>query len=132
MHRVVHVDAHATVDVHRGVRDPVAGLGGPEGGRGHLHVSGQILGQPPGRLLECQSQTFYLDVVIGQPLPDSLEATDRAAELLAGSGVLGGEFQCPLQHAELVGGQAQRPVGAQPRQHVAAADEVLGAQLHTM
>ena len=49
VHRMVHVDTDAAVDVDGGVRDPVTGLGGPERRGGHLDVGRQVLGQPPRR-----------------------------------------------------------------------------------
>ena len=87
---MVHVDPDAAVNVHRGVGDPVSGLGCPERRGGHLDVGGHVLRQPPGGLLQREPQPFDVDVVIGQTLCDSLEAADGPVELLAGAGVVGG------------------------------------------
>ena len=81
---VVHIDADPTVDMHGGVGDPVAGIGGPERRGGHFHVARLVLGQPPRGLLQRQAQTLEVDVAVGKPLGDRLEASDRPVELLAG------------------------------------------------
>ena len=107
----VQVDAHAAVDVHGGVRDPVAGVGGPELGDRDLGVRGQALVEAPGGLPQRQPLAERVDVAVGEPLRDRLEGADRATELLAGLRVRRGQRQRALGDAELLGGTGQRAAG---------------------
>ena len=77
-----------------------------------LDVGGQVLGQPPRGLGQRQPQALDVDVAVGQSRRDGLEAADRPVELLALAGVLRGELQRALEHAELKGAAAQRGMGA--------------------
>ena len=104
----VEVDADAAVDVHCRVRDPVAGVGGPELGRGDGLRGGKALGKPPGRLPHRERQEAGVDVSVGQALCDGLEGADRPVELLPGLGVLGGERDGALRDAELDGAGRDR------------------------
>src|SRR6266566_4074078 len=83
---VTGVDAHAAVDMDRGVRDPVAGLGRPELGGRDLLVTRQAGLEPPGGLPHRQPDRLDVDVGVGQPLRHRLERPDRPAELLPGPG----------------------------------------------
>ena len=131
VHLVVDVDPDSAVNVHGGVGDAVAGLGRPERAVATSTIGGQVLRKPPGCLYQRQSQTLDVDVVVGQPRRDGLEAADRPVELLAGAGVLGRQLERALEHAELEGGQSQRLVGGQPRQHIGVADDAVGSDLDT-
>src|SRR6266699_2415250 len=103
---VTGVDAHAAMDMDRGVRDPVAGLGRPElGGRDRLDV----------------------DVGVGQPLRHRLERPDRPAELLPGPGVLGGQLERPLGDAELERADPDGGAGGEP-----ARDRTVGGAEHAV
>ena len=107
VHRMVGVDADAAVHVHRGVGDTVPRLCGPERGRVDVDLGGQTLGQFPCRLRDGQAQRLDVDVAVGQPRRDGLEAADRTVELLTFARILGGEFECALEDAELKRAAAQ-------------------------
>ena len=113
--RVVDVDADAAVDVHGGVRDPVSRPRRPRTRRWRTSMSA---GRPsPSRHAACaqrQPQTLDVDVAVGQPLRHGLEAADRPVELLALAGVLGGQFEAAVEHAELIGAAPERHAVAQP------------------
>ena len=126
MHRMVLVDTHAAVHVDRGVRDAVAGIGGPELRRGDLDIGREILRDAPCCLPQGEAQTLDVDVPVGQSLSHRLEATDRLAELLAGARIVGGELQRPLQHAELIGAVPQRFPQPQPLHNLDATDLAVG------
>ena len=79
-----------------------------------VDVGRQVLGQPPRRLRHRQPQALDVDVAVGQSRRDGLEAADRPVELLALAGVLGGELQRALEHAELKCAAAQGAMGGQP------------------
>ena len=92
MRLAVEVDADAAVHVHGGVREPVAGVGGPQLRDRDLGVGGQPLVEPPGGLPEREPLAEHVDVAVGEPLRDGLEGADRAAELLARLGVRRGQL----------------------------------------
>ncbi len=75
--RVVLVDAHAAVQVLRGVHDPLAALGRPELRHRDLGRGGQTLGQPPDRLPRGEPDRLGVDVRVGRALTDRLERRDR-------------------------------------------------------
>ena len=77
--------------------------------------------------MQLEPKALEVDVAVGQPLRDGLEAADRAAELFARAGVFGCQLQGPLEDAELEGGQPERPPGGQPAQQVIVADEPVRA-----
>src|SRR5215471_4124774 len=101
--QVTGVDAYSAVDVDRGVRDPVAAIGGPEFRRGDLLFAQQARLEPPRCLPHRQPDRLDVDVGVGQPLRDCLERPDRPAELLAVPRVLGGQLERPLGDAQLEG-----------------------------
>ena len=82
------VDPDAAVHVNGGVRHAVSGVGRPERRRADLDVGRQVFGQPPRRLRQRQPQSLDVDVAVGQPRGDGLEAADRPVELLALARVL--------------------------------------------
>ena len=101
----------------------MAGISRPERGGGHFDLGRQVFRQPPRGLLERQPQTLDVDVIVSESLRHRLEAADRTIELLAGSGVLGGELKGSFEDAELVGGQADSTMGGQPGQRLGASDQ---------
>src|SRR5882757_2217793 len=123
VHRVVGIDADAAVDVNDAVRHPMPGISGPERRGGDLGVGGQILAESPRRLGKCQPQALDVDVAVRQPLPDRLEAADRAVELLTGLCVFGGQLQSSFQHAELERAVAQYAQRCYPVDDLVAADD---------
>src|SRR6266567_8857615 len=128
---VTGVDAHAAMDMDRGVRDPVAGLGRPElGGRDRL-VTRQAGLEPPGGLPHRQPDRLDVDVGVGQPLRHRLERPDRPAELLPGPGVLGGQLERPLSDAELERADPDGGTGGEPARDrtVGGAEQAVVAQL---
>src|ERR1700744_1798742 len=127
--RVVGVDADAAVDVNDAVYHPMPGISRPECGGRDLGVGGQILAESPRRLGKCQPQALDVDVGVRQPLPDRLEAADRAVELLAGLGVFSGQLQSAFQHAELERAVAQYVQGLDPVDHLLTADDTSTADL---
>ena len=52
LNAVIGVDADPAVHMHRGMRDPVSGLGGPERGGTHVDVGRQILRDAGNPLVE--------------------------------------------------------------------------------
>ena len=114
MHGVVDVDPNATVNVHGGVGDAMARFRRPERRGVDVDIGREILGQPPRRLRHGQPQRLDVDVAVGQPRGDSLEAADRPVELLTLAGIFGGELERPLQYPELKCAAAQRAVRGQP------------------
>ena len=85
----------------------------------HVELGGKVLGQPPCRLRHGQPQALDVDVAVGQPGRDRLEAADRPVELLAFARVLRGQLQRPLEHAELKCAAAQGGMRGQPRDDLA-------------
>jgi hypothetical protein len=67
--------------VDRGVRDPVARVGGPELGARDLDVARQPGRQPPGGLPRRQLDRLHVDAGVGEALRHRLETADRPAEL---------------------------------------------------
>src|SRR6201993_1296459 len=118
MHRVVGVDAHATVDVNDGVGHAMSGIGGPEGCGGDLGVGRQVLAESPRRLCQSQPQSLDVDVAVRQPLSYGLEAADRAVELLTRACILGGQLESAVQDAELKRAAAQYVQYGDPADHV--------------
>ena len=89
MHRVVGVDPDAAVHVHRRMGDPMSRLGRPERRGVDVDIGGKVLRQPPRRLCHRQPQGLDVDVAVGQPRGNRLEAADRPVELLTLAGVFG-------------------------------------------
>src|SRR5581483_6418354 len=79
---VVEVDTDPAVQVLRRVRDSVTAVAGPELRDVDLVGSGQLLGQPPRRLLRGEPDGLRVDVRVGDALRDRLERPDLGAELL--------------------------------------------------
>ena len=123
VHRVVGVDADAAMDVNDAVCHPMPGISRPECGGGDLGVGGQILAESPRRLGKCQPQALDVDVAVRQPLPDRLEAADRAVELFTGLCVFSGQLQSSLEHAELERAVAQDIQRLDPVDDLVAADD---------
>ena len=104
---------------HRRARAPWCGRPGapprlPKTPPWHVDLGGKVLGQPPRRLCQRQPQRLDVDVAVGQPLTNRLEAADRAVELLTLAGVFGGQLQRALQDAELKSAAAQGGMRGQP------------------
>src|SRR3984885_1811846 len=123
VYRVVGVDADAAVNVNDAVRHSMPGISRPECGGGHLGVGGQILAESPRRLGKCQPRPLALDVPAGEPLPDRLEAADRAVELFTGLCVFSGQLQSSLEYAKLERAVAQDTQRPDPVDQLVAADD---------
>ena len=114
--------------VDSGVCHPVAGIGGPELGRGKLFARFQMFGHHPGGLQGGQLESTDIDVGVGEPLRDSLERPDRPAELFALATVVCREFQSPFEHPGLLGAQGQsHPVAEKGDRSGAGGSEHAGA-----
>ena len=77
------------------MHDPLAAVGGPELGDGHLRVGRQPCRDPPRGLPGGQPDRLGVDVGVGRPLADRLEGGDRLAELLPRLGVLRRQRRAP-------------------------------------
>ena len=83
MDREVDVDADPAVDVQGGVRDSIPAVGGPELRGGDLEGVVAPFVEVRRRLEHRELDRLVVDVAIGHALPDCLEGSDLAVELLA-------------------------------------------------
>ena len=136
MHRVVAVDAHATVQVLRRRDDALARLRHPELRQRHLALRGQAGCDPPAGLERRQPNPLHVDEGIGRTVSHGLEHRDRLVELLALLGVLGGHAKRRIADAEAERAQCRRGAQSGPLEDHAAgsrpAQQRVGCELHAV